>query len=95
MEQSPFPGYYVYCIPELYYQNQWVPILSGCGNQGSGSYAWGAFASGDFNDSNTIIIKTMPTGLVINGGTSYTSNIDIRVATPCRVKVWKIGKIPT
>jgi hypothetical protein len=99
IESSPFPGYYVYCLPELYLQNQWLPILSTCGNQGTGNVTWGILASGAFDDSNTINIRTMTTGLILRGCTTYPNDSDPALGSvttaPCRVKVWKIGKIPT
>jgi hypothetical protein len=96
VEANPFPGYYVKCEAEVFYNGKW-------GNTGkldvtqTGIFIHGA-AANQFDDNN-IIIQT-GTASVFDEMSAYSlspfgSNIDAgKQSLPCRVKVWKIGKIP-
>jgi hypothetical protein len=90
VDSNPFPGYYVACMVEIYYNNKWgFP-----GNMNGGETVASQF------DDDTIVTQTS------TGGASYgdsasgcspwgTANNKYINSVPCRVKVWKIGKIPT
>ena len=93
VERNPFPGYQVYCLPEIYYQNEWISILMPAGNQGSGSCAWGILATNDNNNFNNINIRRLNTGFAVFGVYALQDAPDIRTACPCRIKVWKVGKL--
>jgi hypothetical protein len=91
VEDNPFPGYYIYSKVELYINNQW------------GTYEGMVFSGSSLGicsnqlDSDKIIIQTG--GQNIMAGSSTDGNpfgISVQTVTaPCRVRVWKIGKIPT
>jgi microcystin-dependent protein len=91
VESNPFPGYYVTAIPEIFFNNDWLPITSfysiGTGSQ---SYGMGCQTS-----STLVGISTGASS--ITGGNAQSFNVPSENITsaPCRVKVWKIGKIPT
>jgi hypothetical protein len=90
IESNPFPGYYVNCIVEILYNGDWSQ--TGWGNSaGVKAYPFnndkivirglnGEILTSDYADGN-------PFGV---GGAGFTVH-----SLPCRVKVWKIGKIPT
>ena len=90
VETNPFAGYRVFCDVELYYNNQWGSTeLNTYSNNGFGVYV------GQHND-NSIVIQTGNNSLL--GTSSIISNTfgvstSINTPLPCRVKVWKIGKI--
>ena len=99
IEANPFPNYIVHCQVELLYNNEWgVAQFDGYYSSGWGGH--GAFAT-QHNNGN-IILKTGSNSILGTSQYQYTvcpsswSNIDANQSTlPCRVKVWKIGKIPT
>ena len=86
LETNPFPGYYVNCIIELYDSNnsKWYcpNVLEYYDNTG---HCWGTTAY-QLNDN-----------IKITTGTAYISagqaTDAVASTAPCRVKVWKIGKI--
>ena len=96
---NPFPGYYVCCIPEVLYNNsEWVE-LNWVSTTGSGWCGYGiSVVQADNEDihvitgSISIYTNSQPntylSGAVRNGSTDYKT-------IPCRIKVWKIGKIPS
>jgi hypothetical protein len=100
IEANPFPNYIVHCQVELLYNNEWG-VAKFDGYYASGWGALGVFVT-QHNNGN-IILKTGSNGVL---GTSqyqysicpfsWTTSINANQTTlPCRIKVWKIGKIPT
>ena len=93
VDSNPFPGYYVRCVAEIKVNNQWgnpeywMGDTQNCGTRSNQL------------DDDTIITQTgnnavMSNASCSNGNPFNWYNGDITSA-PCRVKVWKIGKIPT
>ena len=92
---NPFPGYHVHCVVEVYHKGLW------CDPQWLDAYtsnynAYGVKAS-DMNDG-TICVQTGETGVVsltvrISGNGFYGNGDSHLTSAPCRIKVWKIGKI--
>jgi hypothetical protein len=90
VESNPFPGYYVKCIIEILLNNEWGdPEWFFDGPQGQGAVA------SQLNDDN-IVVQTGRTvcGQSASSGSAFGTTSVLNSA-PCRVKVWKIGKIPT
>ena len=93
---NPFPGYYVDCEVEIFVNTNWGN--SGIAN-GMKDGLWTSYgvAAKQFNSAD-IVVQTGSAG--VTGG---TSNImmdefgitvqNILTSAPCRVKVWKVGKI--
>jgi microcystin-dependent protein len=94
VENNPFPGYYVYCVAELQIENEWGSTGNFYVNyHNGGAYGTGAW---QLNDSD-IVIATGDSGIIQAGfhtGTPLTVPDSSFTTAPCRVKVWKIGKIP-
>ena len=90
---NPFPGYFVNCQAEYLYNNEWINPGYTTNNCGSGGYGTGMKAS-QHND-NYIILQTATDGLTTYSKYQLnTANVNAVVTSaPCRVKVWKIGKI--
>jgi len=96
VEANPFPGYIVKCICELFFNNEWGE--SGwftCSSNGD-NRAVGAKAYQLNNDN--IILQTGNWACLIYamslGGGPFSANSTGSVSNlPCRIKVWKIGKI--
>jgi hypothetical protein len=98
VESNPFPGYYINCIAEVYYNNQWGD--AGWFSFSSSNYLYGGgIAAHQLND-DVLIVQTSVSGVLYSPGivsgapfqnndSGYVNNL------PCRVKVWKVGKIPT
>lgn len=93
VEANPFPGYYVYCIPQLKYNHEWGKpgefIFSNSG--------WGT-AANQLLPSDKIIIQTgsssVFSGSNNQGGAPYTNGPSSPISSaPCRVLVYKLGKI--
>ena len=91
LEQNPFPGYYVTCLVEFLISDEWG---------GPGGWVYGQGSSGtnasQFNDDSIAVV----TGTVtVFANRTYTGNAfginQQFTSLPARVKVWKIGKIPT
>lgn len=98
VESNPFPGYYVKCVPEILYNNEWGDprwIFRFDGDSGYSSYG---VRTNQLNDDAVVV----QTGSRLRGYPSTcqgdpfgdTSGASPTTA-PCRIKVWKIGKIPT
>lgn len=92
VESNPFPGYRINCVAEIKLNNQWCD--SGFIFSDGGGY--GVKATHLMPDDNVIvqvgnnaITTTSP-----HSGNGFNNTITLATA-PCRVKVWKIGKIPT
>ena len=90
IETNPFSGYHVLCIPQILLNNEWAqPFMSyvSADNGGRGVTA------GEVN--NQIIIQTGRNYLKMAGydsGSLDSSNERVTTA-PCRVLVYKLGKI--
>ena len=98
VESNPFPDYYISAKLEILSNNQWVEI-----NTFDSSYnvstVIGQGACIGLVD-NDIVIQTgsnslAATSSLYGGLLNITSNAGVIISAPCRVKVWKIGKIPT
>lgn len=89
---NPFPGYEVECRAELFYANKWCRA---CWSNSTVNNGFGIMATHLLPDDE-IIIQTGNSALsdssVING-IGIQNMVTLRDATPCRVKVWKVGKI--
>ena len=88
---NPFPGYYVECVAEVYYNGKWGAAPDD-GDPGSGSYGVGVMA---YDFDNSIVIQTGRSVLLTSSASaSNPFNLATTITTaPCRIKVWKIGKI--
>lgn len=93
---NPFPGYYVACEVEIQVNGIWGD--SGIAN-GMKDGLWTSYgvAAKQFNSAD-IVVQTGSAG--VTGGTSnimmdeFGINVqNILTSAPCRVKVWKVGKI--
>lgn len=93
---NPFPGYHVDCEVEIFVNAKWGN--SGLAN-GMKDGAWISYgvAAKQFNSAD-IVVQTGSAG--VTGGTSnimmdeFGINVqNILTSAPCRVKVWKVGKI--
>ena len=91
LESNPYPGYYVTCLVEFLISNEW-------GDPGGWVYGQGSSGTNasQFNDDSIAVV----TGTVtVFANRSYTGNAfginQQFTSLPARVKVWKIGKIPT
>ena len=98
IEANPFPGYAVECKAEVYYSNQWGAVgwyTWRAGTNSSDSYSCGICVN-QLNDSN-IIVQTGKTNPVLFyssiTGNPFGSDTIVVNSAPCRIKVWKIGKI--
>lgn len=94
VETNPFPGYRVKCEAEVLINNQWGIsgfLYDNVQNGGHGTKA-------SQLDDGDIVIQTGKVAVVTNsnnGGAPFPDFMDSPTSAPCRVKVWKIGKIPT
>ena len=90
---NPFPGCDVNCKPEIFYQNQWYNPGYG---EVDGSNTYGIYAEQTYNKTQIIVVTGMTRvssgGYWGKGANVSTSSGNLTYA-PCRVKVWKIGKI--
>lgn len=85
---NPFPGYHVDCVVEVMVDGMWgTPnLIYESGMQGT---------CVAMLDDNEIVVKTGSTyimGMPATAGTPFPSGGNLTSA-PCRVKVWKIGKV--
>ena len=94
VETNPFPGYYVACMAEIFYDNEWafVPFID--------FYASGNGSSGISCaqlDGGNIVLQTgevVRTGLANNYSGYIGSPVQqVIYSAPCRVRVFKIGKV--
>jgi hypothetical protein len=92
VEANPYPGYYVNCLPEVLLDGEWTEIR---GSVTYGSGVIGGLMAGQLGDSNSIIIKTGQNFDYYHDDTLLPHSETWSTTAPCRVKVWKIGKIPT
>lgn len=91
VEPNPFEGYYVHCVAEVFYNGQWGAAPNDS-NAGSGGYGLGVMA---YNYDNSVVVQVACSGLISTS--NIASNpfgfVGTITTAPCRVKVWKIGKI--
>ena len=89
---NPFPGYEVECRAEILYSGKWCKA---CWSNSTVNNGFGIMATHLLPDDN-IIVQTGNSALsdssVING-IGIQNMVTLREAAPCRVKVWKIGKV--
>jgi hypothetical protein len=91
VETNPFPGYHVMCDAEILINNQWGSVQEFIYS----TTGYGIKAN-QFNDS--IIVQTGSSALTSLSalcGNPFGITTSPATTLPCRVKVWKIGKIPT
>lgn len=94
VESNPFPGYYVKCIAEIQYNNDWAELATSA-RFTSVNYGLGYHAC-QYNDSEIVL-------QIGSGDLFYSYDVDMNpfhatshlTTAPCRIKVYKIGKIPT
>lgn len=93
---NPFQGYHVMCVAEVYYNSKWGETgYLYSSNTGNGSTG-GCGVKATVNNGQ-IVVQTGT--LAINSASSHLGNgfgnetISIVTPMPCRVKVWKVGKI--
>ena len=91
VETNPFPGYIVNCIAEIKFDNKWgCPAWYSIANDGRG------IGVHQLND-DSIVVQTgnnhvMTASSFESGDPFGHAGVSISSA-PCRVKVWKIGKV--
>ena len=91
VETNPFPGYEIKAVAELYINSEW-------GEWDNTTFSGGSSAQGIVTSvyGDNIIIQTASYSLF--GGAIFDGNPFQGAAhvfsAPCRIKVWKIGKIP-
>ena len=98
LTSNPFPGYYVACSAEIYYSDSWHEValsnyfnLSAQDNQNCG------MVIGQEYDGN-IALRTGLIYIATSAGQYATTAVlpPTQISTvPCRIRVWKIGKIPS
>lgn len=94
VETNPFDGYEVMCRAEIKYNDKWASsgefVLASGGKIGVGIGVW--------QYDGNIIVQTGSNAITTNSnqtGNPIGNNSFTVTTAPCRVKVWKIGKIPT
>ena len=90
VESNPFAGYHVMCIAEVFYNDKWG--VTGFYNA-AGNDAWGVKAN---EYDGNIVVQTAVRGVMTNSnvtGNPFGNNNLSPTSAPCRVKVWKIGKV--
>ena len=103
---NPFPGYIVECKPELYVDGAWGFHHWAQADHFSTGNWMGFGVSANQHDNGNITVRVgsqhVYTGSSYGNslnGSSWPSNSPttgvLSTPTPCRIKVWKIGKIPT
>ena len=93
IEENPFKGHHIYCLAQVLYNNQWCETGWIYSSASSGSY--GIKATHLLPDDN-IIIQTGTIEAVskaVSGGTGFNNSDNISFPIPCRVIVYKFGKI--
>lgn len=94
-ETNPYSGYIVKCVAEVKFNDVWGYTGSCQYYASSKWYGYGVIAHQLNNDS--IIVQTGSQGIFpysyINGNPFGYSSGTAPTSLPCRVKVWKIGKV--
>ena len=96
IEENPYKGYYVNCKIEVYWDNQWGdPGWHTYYTSGSSHVGLGVKVS-QLND-DTIIVQTGNNGNLTYYGYATGSPLVYKSlpnnSLPCRVLIWKVGKI--
>ena len=92
---NPFPGYLVYCLMEFKFNGSWGPAFANY------YYSGGGYGNSAFQyDNDSIVLWTGSSAILdgnANSGGHGFGNISggSQTSGPCRVKVWKIGKLPS
>lgn len=88
VEASPFPGYHLLCIAEVFWGGEW-------GDSGwfSDSAVGRGVTAGQIG--NSIIVRTGTSGVTSVGGGGFSGDLHAGdpgtlTSVPCRVKVWKV-----
>jgi microcystin-dependent protein len=97
LESNPFPGYYVKADFEIFYNNEWSAVNKGNFYRDSSYMSFGVNI-GQFG-VDKIALQVGNNGYTVTSGSNYNMDLfgvttQIPMSAPCRVKVWKIGKIP-
>ena len=88
--ENPYPGYIVGCIAEVLYNGNWG--TAGFIYEGSGGYGVAA----DMEDDHIVVTtgrSYLNAGQLGNSGGSILFPAVNLTSLPCRVKIYKIGKI--
>ena len=97
VEDNPFPGYLVYCQAEVYNNNTSEWGVAGWYESYDNSIQTVAGCVANQHNSDKIVVQTGRHYLLFSGylsGSSFGMITSGNPASiPCRVKVWKIGKI--
>jgi hypothetical protein len=97
VESNPFPGYYVAVKFEVYFNDTWSAINGGNFYVTNANHSFGVNIGQFGNDS--IVLQVGYGGYTVTSGSAYNMDLfgttGIPISSPVRVKVWKIGKIPT
>lgn len=95
--ENPFPGYYVYCLAELYTGNEWG--FTNWTSWYNGGYIASGVSVAQHND-NTIVLTSGINSLINNltyekilDGYTWNNMPNSLFQLPCRIKIWKVGKI--
>ncbi len=86
VESNPFPGYYVATYCEIKYTDGKWYAINWQDAYGNGSHSGGVWSYQDYT-TDSVVVKTGSQHLLDYPSWSAGT-------LPCRVKVWKIGKIP-
>lgn len=95
VEKNPFKGYYVSCIPQIYFNDKWftLPWNSDAGT-GHSSYGISASAVNDeiiiWIGSQALCVTDSQAYILAQPITGITENL---TSAPCRVLVYRLGKI--
>jgi len=99
VESNPFPGYYVRCQVEVYQGNEWgVSHYEGYREMATTAVYYGVGIYCYQHNDNSIVLVT---GTHLIGQSEHIHDVhpntfnfpSLSQSVPCRVKVWKIGKI--
>ena len=95
VETNPFQGYVVYCLAEVYYNSEWGAARF-VGQSASNSTRAGGIAAYQLDNGN-IVVQTgdwfILRNSVMQGNPFNQTTGPDSTPMPCRVKVWKIGKV--
>lgn len=99
VDPNPFPGYYVKCVAEIKYNNNWGGTNWMCNYNNDADYKGSGVVSRQLN--NDVIITQTGSDFLLaltsdaQGDAFGRKTVSTLTSAPCRIKVWKIGKIPT
>lgn len=91
VDDNPFPGYYVHCEAQIYFEGKW-----GAAGWVYSDGGWGTAANQLLPDDK-IVTQTgrqaVWNGISNNDGSPFNHSSNIKTALPCRVLVYRMGKI--